>query len=85
MSARGQSLVWVAVITLLSGGCATTAEWAMWRGHPTHFASGDQLSFSVRNPESSPPRVTRHDLTAARQEGWWGDPVTVSQNQILER
>lgn len=78
-------LAFLAVIVLLAGGCATTTEWATWRGHPTHFASGDHLSFSIRNPEGSNPRVTRHDLVVARRQGWWGDPVIVSQGRILER
>jgi len=52
-----------------------------------HFASGDHhhLSFSIRNVEDSEPHVSRHDLSVARQERWWGDPVTVSQNEIVER
>jgi len=52
-----------------------------------HFASGDHhhLRFSIRNVEDSEPHVSRHDLSVARQERWWGDPVTVSQNQIVER
>jgi hypothetical protein len=29
--------------------------------------------------------VTRQDVAMARNEGWWGKPVTVSQEQILER
>lgn len=70
---------------LLTAGCATTEEWATWRQHPTHFASGDHLFFSTRNREGQSPRVTRVDITKAREEGWWGKPVTVSQEQILER
>ncbi len=50
-----------------------------------HFASGDHLSFSIRNVEDSDPHVSRHDLSVARQERWWGGPVTVSQNEIVER
>jgi len=72
-------------IALVSSACATSTEWATWRQHPTHFASNDHLSFSVRNRESQPVRVTRSDLTEARAQGWWGDPVAVSQAQILER
>ncbi len=50
-----------------------------------HFASGDHLSFSIRNTEGREARVTRTQLTAARDEGWWGKPVTVNQDRILER
>ena len=66
-------------------GCATGEEWATWKDHPTHFASGDHMFFSVRNREGTQPRVTRQDITLARNEGWWGKPITVSQEQILER
>jgi hypothetical protein len=70
---------------LFSSACATSTEWTTWRQHSTHFASGDHLSFSVRNRESEPPRVTRRDLAEARAQGWWGDPVAVPQAQIVER
>jgi hypothetical protein len=66
-------------------GCASGEEWATWKAHPTHFASGEHMFFSVRNREGAPPRVTRQDITLARNEGWWGKPITVSQEQILER
>ena len=66
-------------------GCATGEEWATWKAHPTHFASGEHMFFSVRNSEGSPPKVTRQDIALARDEGWWGKPITVSQDQILER
>ena len=26
-----------------------------------------------------------NDLARARDEGWWGKPVTITQDQILER
>jgi hypothetical protein len=78
---------WLAVATILIGvsGCATGEEWATWKQHPTHFASGDHLSFSMRNREGSAARVTRNDIGKSRDEGWWGKPITVSQEQILER
>jgi hypothetical protein len=66
-------------------GCASGDEWQTWREHPTHFASGDHLFFSTRNSEGSAPRVTRQDIALARDQGWWGKPITVSQEQILER
>jgi hypothetical protein len=66
-------------------GCATGEEWATWNAHPTHFASGEHMFFSVRNREGATPRVTRQDIALARDEGWWGKPITVSQDQILER
>ncbi len=78
---------WPAVVVLLlaASACATSEEWRTWKEHPTHFASGDHLSFSARNPDGSAPRVTRRDVAVAREEGWWGKPVTIGQEQILER
>ncbi len=70
---------------IAAAGCATGEEWKTWREHPTHFASGQHASFSFRNSEGSAPRVTRRDIAKARDEAWWGKPITVSQEQILER
>ena len=72
-------------VLLATAGCATNQEWATWRAHPTHFASGDHFLFSMRNTEDSTPRVTREDLGVAREQSWWGKPVTVTQDQLLER
>ena len=47
-------------------------------------ASG-HLFFSARNGEGVAPRVKRTDITLARDEGSWGKPIAVSQEQILER
>lgn len=73
------------LVLLGAAGCATKQEWETWASHPAHFASGDHLAFSVRNTEGTAPRVTRQDLAAARDQGWWGRAVTVSQGEILER
>ena len=70
---------------LALGGCASSEEWQTWREHPTHFASGDHLFFSTRNREGGSPRVTRADINQARDQGWWGKPITVAQESILER
>ena len=70
---------------LLFTGCATGDEWQTWKEHPTHFASGDHFFFSTRNREGSSPKVTRQDIAMARDQGWWGKPITVSQEAILER
>lgn len=78
-------LLLVAVALVGLGGCATSEEWETWKSHPTHFASGSHMGFSLRNREGGQARVTRQDIAAAREEGWWGKPVTVSQEQILER
>ena len=70
---------------LAASGCASSEEWRTWKEHPTHFASGQHMNFSVKNREGSEPRVRRTDIALARDEGWWGKPITVSQEQILER
>jgi hypothetical protein len=71
-------------VMLLTGACATAEEWAEWRKHPTHFASGQHAFFSMRNTEGSVPRVSRRDIEAARQENWWGKVITVSPDQIFQ-
>ena len=75
----------VASAALVLAGCASGEQWSTWREHPTHFASGDHLYFSVRNREGAASRVTRDDVSVARNQGWWGQPITVSQEQILDR
>jgi hypothetical protein len=79
------TLVMVGAALVFTTACATSEEWATWKQHPTHFASGDHMRFSLRNSEGASPRVTRQDVAMARNEGWWGKPITVSQEQILER
>lgn len=85
MSASRLLVVLVTCAGVMIAGCATSNEWRTWKEHPTHFASGDHLSFSIRNTEGREARVTRTQLAEARQEGWWGKPVTVNQERILER
>lgn len=84
-SVRWRHLVVVGGVLVAVAGCASSEEWKTWREHPTHFASGDHMGFSVRNREGAAPRVARADIQKARDEAWWGKPVTVSQEQILER
>jgi hypothetical protein len=72
-----------AVVAL--AGCASSEEWGSWKSQGAHFASAEHLYFSVRNREAAAARVSRQDVARAREEGWWGRPVTVDQEQILER
>lgn len=67
-----------------AGGCATSEEWAEWRAHSSHFASGQHATFSLRNREGTAPRVARADIDAARSENWWGKAITVSPDQIFQ-
>jgi hypothetical protein len=73
--------------TLVVGSaCATSQQWADWRQHSSHFASGDHLVLSLRNErQSATPRVTRRDLDEARTERWWGDPVVVRADRLADR
>lgn len=72
-------------VLLVTTGCATQDEWSTWAAHPSHFASKDHFTFSMRNTEGGPPRVTRADLDTARSQAWWGKAITVNQGEILER
>jgi hypothetical protein len=71
-------------VLLVTTGCATSEEWATWQQSPGQWASFDHFLFSVRNTERN-PRVTREDLAKSREQGWWGQTITVAQDQILER
>jgi len=83
---RARHAAGIAAAVMLSvGGCATGEEWGTWQAHPAHFASGEHMSFSLRNTEGRTPRVARGDITHAASEAWWGKAVTVGQEQILER
>ncbi|HMI69484.1 MAG TPA: hypothetical protein VK510_05760 [Solirubrobacteraceae bacterium] len=80
------TLLGLAVVALAGlAGCASGPEVQTWYEHRTHFASGEHMSFSIRTPDTGPARVTRTELALARDEGWWGKPVTVAQAEILDR
>jgi hypothetical protein len=72
-------------VGVVTGGCASSQEWDEWMAHPSHFASGTHMSFSLRNTEGSKAKVTRADIEDARQQGWWGKAVTVSSEAIIQR
>jgi len=80
----------MAAVTVVAGlgvavaGCATSAEWDTWQSRPVHFASGNHAMFSMRNNDTL-VRGSRAGLDAARNENWFGRPITVEQAQILER
>ena len=78
------TLVALAAAVWLSG-CATSEEWAEWKGHSSHFASDKHLGVSLRNnKDGSTRRVTRADMAAAPRENWWGTALTVNPNQIFQ-
>lgn len=74
----------LAGLAMTAIGCATPQEWSDWKGHSSHFASGDHMGFSIRNREGAATRVTRADVAAARTQEWWGKAITVDQGQVLE-
>jgi len=72
-------------VAFLAGGCATSEQWGEWRGHSTHFASGDHGSFSLRNNlDGSNPRVTRLDIENSRTQNWWGKTISVEPGQVIQ-
>ena len=72
-------------VALAVSACASSEQWAEWRSHTTHFASGQHATFSLRNNnDGSNPRVTRADVEAARTETWWGKAITVNPDQIFQ-
>jgi hypothetical protein len=79
------TLLMIGAVLVALAGCASSEEWATWNQHSTHFASGDHGFFSIRNREGTSARVTRQDIAMARDQAWWGKPITVSSDQILER
>jgi len=70
---------------VLVGGCASSEEWDTWRSNTSHFASKEHFDFSMKNREGKSAAVSRNDIALAGQQKWFGLPVTVSQEQILER
>jgi len=70
---------------LLVGGCATSEEWQTWRSNTSHFASKEHFDFSMKNRGDSGKTVTKNDVAMAQNQNWFGRPVTVNQDQILER
>jgi hypothetical protein len=71
-------------VAVIASGCASSEEWAEWRAHNSHFASGQHATFSMKNREGTAPRVARTDIDAARSENWWGKAITVSPDQIFQ-
>jgi hypothetical protein len=77
-----ESLRWwlllIAAVMFSMSGCASSQDWAYWRDHPTHFATGGHLTFSMNNDNVYYPTVTETDVRLARDYGWWGDQVPLA-------
>lgn len=84
MRSRILSAVLLGGTLVLTAACATSEEWAEWRGHPTHYATGQHLAFSWRNREGAPTKVTRRDIEASRADSWWGKVITVNPDQVFQ-
>jgi hypothetical protein len=79
--ARRSLLILVLILGL--GACASSQEWAEWRSHSSHFASGEHMRFSLKN-QGSTPRVSRQDMRVAGAQSWWGKTVIARADQIFE-
>jgi len=56
-------------VAFLAGACATSEQWAEWRGHTTHFASGEHGMFSLsKKMIGTNPNVTRLDNENFRKQ-----------------
>jgi hypothetical protein len=78
-----QRTLLISVLVLGLGACASKEQWAEWRSHSSHFASGEHMSFSVRN-QGSTPRVSRQDQRVASAQSWWGKTIIARADQIFE-
>jgi hypothetical protein len=73
----------VSVVALGLGACASKEQWSEWRSHKSHFASGDHMTFSLKN-QGATPRVSRQDQRLASAQDWWGKAVIARADQIFE-
>jgi hypothetical protein len=84
MRSKRRTLLVCLTIAVAATGCATSEQWADWRAHSSHFASGSHLWFSLRHQGDAPtPRVRQRDVEVARGESWWGEPVVVRPDQLF--
>jgi hypothetical protein len=71
----------IAAVMFSMSGCASSRDWAFWRDHPTHFASGGHFAFSMRydngdaDDNAFDPVITGQDVALAQNETWWGHLV----------
>jgi hypothetical protein len=82
MKTRWVGSLAAASLTLLAlAGCATPTQWDTWRSHSSHFASGQHLLFSLRNPGAEAERVRPTDPTNAAAQDWWGRTLPLATAQ----
>jgi hypothetical protein len=80
---RNKGLFVILLALVATTGCASSEEWNTWYTHRTHFASGDHMSFSLKN-QGQTPRVSAGDSRLAASQSWWGQPVVVRADQIFQ-
>lgn len=85
MRGKQWQLLVIGTSLLLVGGCASSEEWNTWRSNTSHFQSKEHYDFSMRNSGGSGATVTKNDVAMAKSQNWFGQAVTVNQDQILER
>ena len=88
MRHRGSVPTLLVLVATVAGtaACANPDQWAEWRQHSSHFASGSHLVFSVTHRGERPPTpVTRRHFERAQAESWWGDPLVVQPDRVVER
>ena len=84
MGSRLRRILIVLAVAMTGSACATPEQWAEWRQHPSHFASGVHAGFSMRHRGANPvPRVSQRGVDKARAESWWGEPIVVRPEQIF--
>jgi hypothetical protein len=86
MRSRIMRITLIVGMIFSTGACASREDWGVWKSHSTHFASGDHATFSMRNnKDGSQPRVSRSDITASKQQDWWGVySINVTPDQIFQ-
>jgi len=84
MRGKHWQLLVIGTSLLLVGGCASSEEWNTWRSNTSHFQSKEHYDFSMRNTGGT-KTVTNQDVALAKSQNWFGQAVTVNQDQILDR
>jgi hypothetical protein len=64
-------LLFLVAVMFSMSGCASVEDWATWSTHPSHFASGEHLAFSMKSHRTD-ASITDADIQAAMREEWWG-------------
>jgi len=84
MAIRRRVLLLLVGAALAGTACASSEQWAEWRAHSSHFASGDHLFFSMKHQGENPtPKVRKKDVDEAKTQSWWGQPVVVRPDQLF--